>query len=82
MTLVAPYPAELLRVARKVVWYDSPEQTLAEALQAYRENKRKEPMRLLHWQLARSSGVKRLSVKSLKWKSGNEFAVKSRNDTG
>jgi hypothetical protein len=30
MTLIAPYPAELVRVARKVVWYDSPEQTLAD----------------------------------------------------
>ena len=30
MTLAAPYPAELLRVAKKVVWYDSPEETLAD----------------------------------------------------
>ena len=30
MTLAIPYPAELLRVARKVVWYDKPEQTLAD----------------------------------------------------
>ncbi len=30
MTLAVPYPAELLRVARKVVWYDRPEQTLAD----------------------------------------------------
>ncbi len=30
MTLAAPYPAELLRVAKKVVWYDSPEETLSE----------------------------------------------------
>jgi hypothetical protein len=30
MTLTAPYPAELIRVARKVVWYDSPEATLAD----------------------------------------------------
>ena len=30
MSLSTPYPAELLRVARKVVWYDSPEQTLAD----------------------------------------------------
>lgn len=30
MTLTAPYPAELIRVARKVVWYDSPEETLAD----------------------------------------------------
>ena len=29
MILLAPYPAELVRVARKVVWYDSPEETLA-----------------------------------------------------
>jgi hypothetical protein len=27
MTLTAPYPEELLRVAKKVVWYDRPEQT-------------------------------------------------------
>jgi hypothetical protein len=30
MTLTAPYPPELIRVARKVVWYDSPEETLAD----------------------------------------------------
>jgi hypothetical protein len=30
MTLVAPYPVDLVRVARKVVWYDSPEETLAD----------------------------------------------------
>jgi hypothetical protein len=30
MTLTAPYPAELIRVARKVVWYDSPEQALSD----------------------------------------------------
>ena len=30
MILLAPYPAELVRVARKVVWYDSPEETLAD----------------------------------------------------
>ena len=30
MTLTAPYPAGLIRVARKVVWYDSPEETLAD----------------------------------------------------
>jgi hypothetical protein len=30
MTLTAPYPASLIRVARKVVWYDSPEETLAD----------------------------------------------------
>jgi carbonic anhydrase/acetyltransferase-like protein (isoleucine patch superfamily) len=29
MTLAAPYPEELLRIAKKVVWYDAPEQTLA-----------------------------------------------------
>jgi hypothetical protein len=29
MTLTVPYPADLLRIARKVVWYDQPEQTLA-----------------------------------------------------
>ena len=30
MTLPTPYPDELLRVAKKVVWYDRPEQTLAD----------------------------------------------------
>ena len=30
MTLAPPYPAELIRVARKVVWYDMPEETLAD----------------------------------------------------
>jgi hypothetical protein len=30
MTLAVPYPVELLRVAKKVVWYDSPEETLAD----------------------------------------------------
>lgn len=30
MILAAPDPVELLRVARKVVWYDSPEETLAD----------------------------------------------------
>jgi hypothetical protein len=30
MILTVPYPAELIRVAKKVVWYDSPEQTLAD----------------------------------------------------
>ena len=30
MTLTSPYPAELLRVARKVVWYDTPEQALGD----------------------------------------------------
>ena len=29
-TLTAPYPAELLRIARKVVWYDAPEETLGD----------------------------------------------------
>jgi len=30
MTLATPYPAELVRVAKKVVWYDRPEATLAD----------------------------------------------------
>jgi hypothetical protein len=30
MTLKAPHPVELLRVAKKVAWYDSPERTLAD----------------------------------------------------
>lgn len=30
MTLTTPYPPELIRVARKVVWYDRPEETLAD----------------------------------------------------
>ena len=30
MTLATPYPTELIRVARKVVWYDTPEQALAD----------------------------------------------------
>jgi len=30
MTLAAPYPAELVRIAKKVVWYDAPEATLAD----------------------------------------------------
>ena len=30
MTLAVPYPGELIRVARKVVWYDKPEETLAD----------------------------------------------------
>ncbi len=30
MTLTAPYPEELLRVAKKVVWYDQPEDTLGD----------------------------------------------------
>jgi hypothetical protein len=28
MILASPYPAELVRVARKVVWFDPPERTL------------------------------------------------------
>ncbi len=28
MKLTPPYPPELLRIARKVVWYDAPEETL------------------------------------------------------
>jgi hypothetical protein len=28
MTIAEPYPAELLQIARKVVWYHAPEQTL------------------------------------------------------
>ena len=30
MTLTVPYAAELVRVARKVVWYESAEQTLSD----------------------------------------------------
>jgi len=30
MTITPPYPLELIRVARKVVWYDRPEDTLAD----------------------------------------------------
>ena len=30
MKLTVPYPADLLRIARKVVWYERPEQTLAD----------------------------------------------------
>jgi hypothetical protein len=30
MTLQAPYPEPLLRLARKVVWYDAPEEALAD----------------------------------------------------
>jgi hypothetical protein len=30
MTLPVPYAPELIRVARKVVWYDDPERTLAD----------------------------------------------------
>src|SRR6266702_2416636 len=28
MVIAKPYPPELMRIARKVVWYDAPEQTL------------------------------------------------------
>ncbi len=30
MTLSVPYQSDLVRIARKVVWYDRPEQTLAD----------------------------------------------------
>ncbi len=30
MTLIPPHPAELLRIARKVVWYDTPKETLGD----------------------------------------------------
>jgi hypothetical protein len=30
MTLTAPYPPELIRVAKKVVWYDGPEEALSD----------------------------------------------------
>ena len=30
MRITGPYPAGLIQVARKVVWYDKPEQTLAD----------------------------------------------------
>jgi hypothetical protein len=30
MTLTAPFPADLIQVAKKVVWYDRPEETLAD----------------------------------------------------
>jgi hypothetical protein len=30
MTLAIPYPTDLIRIARKVVWYDQPEETLAD----------------------------------------------------
>jgi hypothetical protein len=30
MTLTKPYSTELIRVARKVAWYDSPDETLAD----------------------------------------------------
>ena len=32
MKVARPYPSELLRVARKVVWYDAPEKTLDDIL--------------------------------------------------
>ena len=32
MNLTPPYPAELLQVARKVVWHDSPEETLSDLM--------------------------------------------------
>ena len=32
MSLTPPYPAELLQVARKVVWHDSPEDTLSDLM--------------------------------------------------
>jgi hypothetical protein len=32
MILKPPYPGELLRVARKVVWYERPEETLADPM--------------------------------------------------
>jgi hypothetical protein len=32
MKLTPPYPSDLLRVARKVVWYDKPEETLADLM--------------------------------------------------
>jgi hypothetical protein len=28
MMITEPYPAELIRIARKLVWYDAPEETL------------------------------------------------------
>jgi hypothetical protein len=30
MRIATPYPSELLRVARKVVWYEKPEEALAD----------------------------------------------------
>ena len=30
MSIATPYPSELLRVARKVVWYEKPEEALAD----------------------------------------------------
>jgi hypothetical protein len=32
MSLTTPYPADLLLVARKVVWYEKPEETLADLM--------------------------------------------------
>jgi len=32
MSLTTPYPADLLHVARKVVWYEKPEETLADLI--------------------------------------------------
>jgi hypothetical protein len=32
MNLTPPYPAELLEVARKMVWYDRPEETLSDLM--------------------------------------------------
>ncbi|MGB9455886.1 MAG: hypothetical protein WCB12_07590 [Bryobacteraceae bacterium] len=32
MSLTTPYPADLLQVARKVVWYEKPEETLADLI--------------------------------------------------
>jgi len=32
MNLSTPYPADLLHVARKVVWYEKPEETLADLI--------------------------------------------------
>ena len=32
MSLTTPYPADLLLVARKVVWYEQPEETLADLM--------------------------------------------------
>jgi len=35
MKVVRPYPTELLRVARKVVWSDEAEQTLDDDIQTF-----------------------------------------------
>ena len=32
MSIATPYPSELLRVARKVVWYEKPEEALADLM--------------------------------------------------